>query len=79
MLQVSEVNAVVATLFNPTKFSRPRSTQDLFKPSHCHTSSLRNVPVESWGHQPAAHNPRWSLFPSPPSEVTNGFPFPLLM
>ena len=79
MPQVSAVNAVVATLFNPIEFSRPRSMQDLFEPRHCHSSSLGNVPAESWGHQAAAHNPCWSLFPSPPSGVTDGVPFPLLM
>lgn len=66
MPQVSEVNAVVAALFNPIESSRPRSTQNLFEPSHCCAFLLGNVPAESWGHQTAACNLCWSPFPSLP-------------
>lgn len=47
MPQVSEANAVGDTLFKTSEFRRPRSMQDLFEPSHCHSSSIRNITAGS--------------------------------
>lgn len=75
MPQVSEANAVGDTLFKPFEFRRRRSMQDLFEPSHCHSSSLGNITAGSWGHQPAAHNLCWSPFPFHLSMVADRVPF----
>lgn len=77
MPQVSEANAVGDILFKSFELRRPRSMQDQFEPSHCHSSSLRNITAGSWGHQPAPHNLCWSLFPFHLSKVADRVLFPI--
>lgn len=74
MPQVSEVNAIVATLFNPLESSGPTPMQDLFEPSHRRSSSLGKVPAESWGRRPAHTTHAGACFLLLPRGLQTGFP-----
>lgn len=77
MPQVSEANAVGDTLFKTFQFRSPKSMQDLFEPSQSHSSFLRSITAGRWGHQPAAHNLCWSLFPFHLSRLADRVTFPI--
>lgn len=75
MPQVSEANAVGDTLFKTLQFRSPKSVQDLFEPSHCHSSFLRSITAGSWGPQPSAP----SLLPFHLSGLADRVTFPILV